>query len=184
MNDIDQQLRDYYESQRLPEEKIDEILGSGQTRRSNFRRHWIGLAAAAVIILCLLGVFFLRQWQPSLEIQVADEVLKNHAKQLAPEIHAAGFAEIQAALPRLDFPIVPTQSDILASLVVQGGRYCSIQGELAAQISLLDALGEPCTLYIAPLTESLAQLRPGIYEREKGVVQIWHDQHRIFAIAR
>ncbi|MGF1678894.1 MAG: hypothetical protein ACFCUX_06845, partial [Candidatus Methylacidiphilales bacterium] len=133
----------------------------------------------------LLGVSVLwLQRGPTLESAIAADVWKNHRKQLAPEVTTASFAEIQVALPRLTFPITPTQPDMLAGLQILGGRYCSILDELAAQISLLDADGHPCTLYVAPLTPQFASITPGILRTESGSVQIWTDAHRVFAMAR
>lgn len=185
MNDLDQKLRDYYQTQSLPDAKVDEILGTTKMIRPVFWRQpgWIA-AAVAVVILIGMGAMLLRQSQPPLESIVAKEVIKNHAKQLAPEILTADFTKIQTALPKLDFPIAPTRPELLAGLSVQGGRYCSIQQELAAQISLLSADEKPCTLYIVPLTEDFTKISPGVYEEKGGTVQIWQDTHRLFVLAR
>ncbi|WOO41382.1 hypothetical protein [Rubellicoccus peritrichatus] len=185
MNNLDQKLRDYYQSQSLPDAKIDEILSTGKIVRPAFWNQTRWIAAVAIIVLLIgAGAITFHQTQPSLENMIAAEVLKNHAKQLAPEINSSDFNEIQSALPKLEFSIAPTQPDLLAGLRVQGGRYCSIQEELAAQISLLDNEGKSCTLYIAPLTETLLAAEPGIYEQKDGKVQIWHDTHRLFAVVR
>ncbi|MEO0794379.1 MAG: hypothetical protein AAFX93_04400 [Verrucomicrobiota bacterium] len=185
MNDTDQELRDYYESQRLPDSIVEEILAAGRIVHPPFWRQPQFIAVAATIALLLLvGGLIYQSARPSLESIVTAEVLKNHAKQLAPEVSTSDFAEIQSALPKLGFPISPTKPELLSGLSVQGGRYCSLQKEIAAQISLLDPAGKPCTLYIAPLTEPLLAIDPGVYEQDGGVVQIWRDTHRLFALAR
>jgi len=184
MNDLDQQLRDYYQSHSLPDDRVARILESGKIVRPPFWKQPALWAIAASLTL-LIGISFL--WlrpEPSMESTVAADVWKNHRKQLAPEVATASFAEIQAALPRLDFRIAPTRPEMLAGLQILGGRYCSILDELAAQISLVDADGRPCTLYIAPLTPPLTSITPGIVRTESGTVQIWTDAHRVFAMAR
>lgn len=184
MKEIEEKLREYYASQHLTDAKVDAIFDATETvvRPTIWQRPAVLMPIACGLCLLLAGaiVFFLLT--PTLEEKVVAEVLKNHAKQYAPEVHTENFERIQAALTRLDFPITPTQPEMLASLSVQGGRYCSIHGELAAQIALVDGEGNRSTLYIAPLTETLEEIDPGMYETEVGSVQIWHDQQRIFAL--
>lgn len=185
MNNLDQNLRDYYASQLLPPDRVAYILESGRIVRPRPAKFTTWLAAAAAVVVLLAGWALLSQTlRPSLQMLAAAEVAKNHSKQLAPEIMTTDFAQIQVALPRLDFAITPTQADFLAGLRVLGGRYCSIQGELAAQISLQDTDGKPCTLYIAPLTPELAQIPPVIRQVGETQVQFWHDAHRLYALAR
>lgn len=184
MSDLNQKLRDYYATQSLSEDRVARILETGNIIRPPVWRQPVLLAfAASIALLLVVSVLWLRP-APPIEAVVAADVWKNHEKQLAPEVATASFAEIQSALPRLAFPITPTQPDMLAGLQILGGRYCSILDELAAQISLVDADGRPCTLYVAPLTPQLASLTPGIVRTESGTVQIWTDAHRVFAMAR
>ncbi len=184
MNDLDQKIRDYYQSQSLSDDSVARILETGQLVRPPFWRQPALLAFAASIVLVIgISLLWLRPG-PAIEVAVAGDVWKNHQKQLAPEITTSSFAEIQSALPRLEFPIAPTQREMLAGMEIVGGRYCSILGELAAQISLVDAAGESGTLYVAPLTEALSEIIPGVYRLENGTVQIWTDAHRVFALAR
>ncbi len=185
MIELDQKLRDYYQSQSLPEHRVAHILETSRMiRRPFWKQHAVRLAIAASIAL-LLSLSIHGFWSgPAIEILVARDVWNNHRKQLAPEVTTSSFAEIQSALPRLDFAIAPTQPEMLAGMKLAGGRYCSILDELAAQISLVDATGQPGTLYVAPLTPPLAKVTPGIYRMEHGTVHIWTDAHRIFALAR
>ena len=44
---------------------------------------------------------------------------------------------------------------------------CSVQGQLAAQIALRDGEGNPCTLYVVPLTDTLARVRPGVVTADR-----------------
>lgn len=183
MNELDQKLRDYYQSQSLSDDRLDQILATTKMIRHPFWRQPALLAAACIALL--LGISALFVWPgPKLEATVAQDVWKNHQKQLAPEIATSSFAEIQTALPRLAFPIAPTRPDMFAGMRLIGGRYCSILDELAAQISLVDAEGNPCTLYVAPLAPPLSKITPGVHRIEGGTVQIWTDAHRVFALAR
>ncbi len=184
MSNLDQQLRDYYQSHTLSTESVARILETGKMVRPPFWKQPTLLGIAACIALLLSVSTLLMKPGPTREATVVADVWKNHQKQLAPEITTTNFAEIQAALPRLAFPLAPTQPEMLAGMRMIGGRYCSILDELAAQINLVDAAGHPCTLYVAPLTPQLAKINAGIHPTETGSVQIWTDAHRVFALAR
>lgn len=184
MNDLDQNLRDYYQSQTLSGDRVARILEAGKIVRPPSWKQPVRWAIAACLALVLGATFLWLNTGPSMETAVAEDVWKNHRKQLAPEVVTSSFSEIQAALPRLDFTIAPTRPEMLAGLQVRGGRYCSILDELAAQISLVDRDGKSCTLYVAPLTPPLSSIAPGVVRTESGTVQIWTDAHRLFAIAR
>ncbi len=185
MKELDEKLRDYYGGQSLSDDRVEKILASAKVVRMPFYRQPGWIAAAAAIALLLVGVVLVLPGGGSgLDQRIAVEVAKNHSKALASEVSSESFARIQAALPRLDFRIAPTRPEMLAGLTVLGGRYCSIQGELAAQIALRDEEGRACTLYVAPLTEALDQARTGVREVDGVGVETWRDAHRLFVLAR
>jgi hypothetical protein len=185
MKTLDQELRDYYASQSLSADSVENILASAKMVRPPVWRQpaWIAAAAALALLLSTVAVLVQRM-PPEITTLVAVEVAGNHKKHLEPEVRAANFAAIQKALPRLDFSIAPTRPDLLAGLTVRGGRYCSVQGELAAQIAMNDSTGNPCTLYVAPLTDALARVKPGMTTADGVQIQLWRDAHRLYVLAR
>jgi hypothetical protein len=185
MKTLDQELRDYYASQSLSADSVEHILATAKIVRPPVWRQPTWIAAAAGLMLLLTAVAVLVQrTPPGITSLVAAEVAGNHLKHLEPEVRAIDFAAIQKALPRLDFSIAPTRPDLLAGLTVHGGRYCSVQGQLAAQIALRDGEGNPCTLYVAPLTDTLARVKPGVVTADGLQIQLWHDAHRLYVLAR
>jgi hypothetical protein len=185
MKALDQALRDYYGSQSLSADSVEHILAAAKIVRPPPWRQpaWIAAAAASLLLLCAIGALVQRT-PPGITNLVAAEVAENHRKHLEPEVRASDFAAIQKSLPRLDFSIAPIQPGMLAGLTVQEGRYCSVQGQLAAQIALRDGNGNPCTIYVVPLTESLARVRRGVVTSGGVQVQLWHDAHRLYVLAR
>ena len=185
MKTLDQELRDYYASQCLSADRVEHIFAAARIVRPPVWRQpgWIAAAAALVLLLSAVAVLVQRT-PPGITDLVAAEVAGNHNKRLEPEVRAADFAAIQKALPRLDFSIAPTRADLLAGLTVQGGRYCSVQGQLAAQIALRDVEGNPCTLYVVPFTDTLARVKPGVVTAGGVQIQLWHDAHRVYVLAR
>ncbi|MDA1316228.1 MAG: hypothetical protein O2968_23155 [Acidobacteria bacterium] len=185
--DLDNHLRAHYAAQRLPAERVARILAVSDTvagPASWWRRpQW--LAAAAALVLLIGGAGFWWRAPVRMTARVAAEVAHNHLKGEAPEVQADRFGPIQLALAKLYFPLAPSAAHPLPDrLTLVGGRYCSVQGEPAAQIRLLEPDGHPCTLYVTRSTGNrLASVRPGEYEAAGVRVRIWHDEGRLFAMA-
>lgn len=184
---LDERLRTYYAAQRLPDERVARILAASNAvvGPANWWQRPQWLAAAAALVLLLGGAGFWWRAPARMTARVAAEVAHNHLKGEAPEVQAARFGPIQLALAKLDFPLAPSAAHPLPDrLTLVGGRYCSVQGEPAAQIRLLEPDGHPCTLYVTRSTGNrLAAVRPGEYEAEGVRVRIWHDEGRLFAMA-
>lgn len=183
MGEVDQRIRDYYSQQGLDDPALDRIYQAGRLTR---RRWWAvaGWAVAAVLALILsLSAILLPLPDEQLTESVGLEVVKNHEKQLSPETEGTSFQEIQVALPRLSFALAPEHPNLLGDWRLAGGRYCSLGGELAAQINLQNSRGERATLYIAPLTSSLEKVDPCIRRYDGAEVHFWRDAHRLFALA-
>lgn len=185
MNDLDQKLRDYYADQRLSPAKLDHLLELDSLMHRPARRMPTWQVCAAALALALgPGLWAGRVILDLPSRAVTAEVVKNHRKSLEPEILSGDFTVIQAGLSRIDFALSPTQPELLVGYKVRGGRYCSLQGELAAQINLIAPDGTPCTLYVAPLRSEVRPPRQGVRQHEGSTVQIWHDAHRLFVLAR
>lgn len=183
MSELNQRIRDYYAQQELDAAALERVYKAGRLAR----RSWWGPAgwavAAAVALVFTLSPIFLPLPDDSLTESVGLEVLKNHEKQLAPEATGTSFQEIHSALPRLRFALAPERTELLGDWRPEGGRYCSLAGELAAQISLENSRGERATLYIAPLTSTLEGVDPCVRRYEDAELHFWRDAHRLFALA-
>lgn len=190
MDKLDQQLRDYYQEQALPSAKVESILESGTLVvvpwwRSP--RHVLPIAAVLVFALLGLGFFASSMMVPhasQLAYAVAKEVAKAHNKALAPEVVTHSYATLQAQLNQVDFPLQPKADALAAACTLLGGRYCSIQGELAAQLRLQDAAtGTLYTLFVTKETPQLAKLKESNRWVEGDNVRFWREGDRFFALA-
>ncbi len=190
MDRLDQQLRDYYQEQKLPSAKVESILESGTLVvvpwwRSP--RHVLPLAA--VFVFALLGLGFMASSLTTSETSqlaysVAKEVAKAHNKALAPEVVTQSYTTLQAQLHRVDFSLQPKADALAAACTLLGGRYCSIQGELAAQLRLQDArTGTLYTLFVTKETPQLEKLKASNRWVEGDNVRFWREGDRFFALA-
>jgi len=184
----EQPLRDYYREQALDESALRRIHESalfaspGKSRRARRKP----LAAAAVVLVLLLagGALVWRAATPDVTELVAREVRTNYAKDLEPEVRAGDFAELAAGLPRLGFALTPTLESVpLAGWRVVGGRYCSLVGELAAQVNLTDEAGREALLYVVPLVGGLRAVEVGPHSHEDADIHVWKDARRLYVQA-
>ena len=177
MNPIDTQIKEYYQKQTLPEENLQAMQPPVD---SPAPRPWLlPFAAAAAVVLAI----FL--WKPAdLTQAVATEIAKNHSAQLEMEIRTSDYREIAAKLDRIKFSLTPPSGEFSRQFTLIGGRYCSIQNELAAQLRVQEnATGKMHTLYITPLTDDFSALKETT-QAIKGVkVRLWKEGDRFFGLA-
>ena len=179
MNPIDTQIKEYYQKQTLPEENLRALQPPEDMPQPSQWPWLLPLAAAAV---ALLTIFL---WKPSsLPQAVAAEIAKNHNAQLAMEISSSDYQEVAAKLDRIDFSLTPPRGEFSRQFTLIGGRHCSIQTELAAQLRVREnTTGKMHTFYVTPLTIDLGALKKTT-QTVKGVkVRLWKEGGRFFGLA-
>jgi len=197
MVDVDTLAKNYYEAQQLDQAKINELLtldgsssftnqGNQQARvanRSRFVSTFIGIAATLFLAISLVITLNLNL-SASLGERVADEITMNHLKNLAVEYPIGDINQLSAAMTDLGFSLrQPTHSE-LAGLTLIGARYCSIQGQIAAQLKYQYQDNKITTLYQTqsnPLLENLA-----FNDEDHDGVQIivWRDSDIVYGLAK
>jgi hypothetical protein len=181
---ISEKLRDYYAGQELSNDAIRRIHENAKlTRPSLFSfRPILGLATAAVALVSV-AVFYLGL-TPGLDDRIDSEVRKNYAKDLDPEVKANDFDTLATGLSRLGFALAPTTSSSrLEGWKVEGGRYCSLDGEFAAQVNLTDEAGRKSLLYVVSLSENLDRTDVGERTYDDATLRLWKDDGRLFVQA-
>jgi hypothetical protein len=185
MKTLEQQVRDYYGSQSLPNERVQSITQLGRAVAPSNRLAWALGAAAAVAVLAAVALVLTRPNRADLTQMVVAEIAKNHAKHLAPEVASDRYEEVQAKLSRLEFSARPAAEFLLRDFQLLGGRYCSVQSEFAAQLKLREnASGAICTLYVVPQTPALQQVKADTRVVNGVRVQVWSEDGRLFGLAR
>ena len=159
-------------------------LPEGHERRAAFMR-WGALAAVGAVLLVWMGyagLFDTRLEGAALARAVAGEVALNHTKSLRPDVLTGSFDEL--GLDRLDFePRMPLRlADI--GLVLEGARYCSIQGQIAAQLVLRDEAGTRLTLYQTRLSPGLTSVPDAELSLDGARVELWTEGDLLLGLAR
>jgi len=83
----------------------------------------------------------------------------------------------------LDFGLARPES-LAANYRLIGGRYCSIQGRLAAQLKVEDTnSGEIATLYITPVTERLIGISDQQVVHDNVNIKLWKADNFFYGLA-
>ena len=182
MDTHEDNIRRHYEGKVLPSGVAADILAEGEhAYRSHAWRFLPMLLTAAVLIVAFLAV---DRYTGALELndRILAEIAMNHTKQLDVEFPTAQYEALQNKLDRLDFDISPEPS-LRQNHDLIGGRYCSIQGQLAAQLKLRSGAGRIQTLYVTRLTDDLESIVPQTTQHEGIPIRTWMLDDRFFCLA-
>ena len=143
------------------------------------------LQVAVIGTVLILGTLLLQRYFAVREVTdlAMTEIAMNHEKHLAMETISADYAVVGRQLAKLDFALrAPVGLD--NELVLLGGRYCSIQGQLAAQLKLRnDNSGQVHTLFVTPIGERLADIGEQQLLHKNIAVKLWQESDLFFALA-
>ena len=179
MNTLEGEIRKYYNDKTLPAKSVHRMLGATAHARSGI---WGYVLIAATVILGI-GLYTSLDRAQSLTDRVLQEIVMNHEKALDIEVAAADYEELQSRMDRIDFDISPNAA-IRKSYELKGGRYCSIQGELAAQLKIRHRETRIVhTLYVTRLSPTLDRLSDRSYIKTATRIRLWKDNGRFFGLA-
>lgn len=198
---LHQGLQEHIENVSLSDEQLDELIQlqntvvpksfistSKITRYSKITK--ISGIAATVLIAAVIGLFYSTQQTPIGE-KIAHEVSKNHLKLKPLEVNSNKLQDLNEYFTMLDFKLVSSKILIDPNWVLLGGRYCTIQGNTAAQLRIKNlTTGKIETLYQAPFfanqydnVPSIDKGQTPIEEYSKGMqVKIWTEKGVLFAL--
>jgi len=198
-NHINDQVKNYYQDQTLSSDKMDQLLNladsssSTLTKQNIWRRRFSIAASVCIFALITLQFapnnyfsnYFNNKFFNNKELAtlVSEEIALNHNKQLAIEFSANSFAELREQMKKLDFTPVSSTQLANAGFTFLGARYCSIQGQLAAQIKLKNKDGIIQTLYQTQLNNKLKALPEKSYVVNGVRIKQWQEKGIFFGLA-
>ncbi|WP_067520673.1 hypothetical protein [Endozoicomonas ascidiicola] len=196
---LPQALKDHFSNHELSEDQLQILL----TRQSSiktvpmtiglrekfsallrlFKRPSVLLAPVLVLmvtVIIIAPVMILND----LTEQVVNEVAYNHNKQMAMEVQSSQLDQVAGYLSQLGFPLIGSKYLPSNQWELLGGRYCSIQGKLAAQLKLRNRQNNRIyTFYQSLLPEPMASLKR--YESYvDGIrVSLWQENNLLLGLA-
>jgi|GEM_PF-1975210 len=178
----DQRLIDHYQSQQMSSDRLHTIFNETQ---SIGRNRIIGFSLAASLLLFSLA--FLTH-QNILASHQTDTVLReaalNHSSKLKMDSEAQTLAGLQGELDELLFEMKLPESSFFNKLAVLGGRYCTINGQLAAHLKLIDpGTSEQFSLFLTPSGSNLVALKSDDVDVAGVDVKLWQENDVVYALA-
>lgn len=155
-----------------------------QIHRARRKLHG-ALGWAALALICLSAVLIWRVIvRPSPEERAAEEIATSHGNAEPVELAAAiGYDGFERELTELDFVVTAPDHPATDGLTLEGARYCSVQGERAAQITLRDRDGNRYTLFEVDAAEFQRLDLPAEIEVDGVRVVMWEADGVMFGLA-
>lgn len=141
-------------------------------------------AACLLLVGVVLSLSLLNQ--SSLSEQVMSEIAYNHKKEMPVEVASSSINAIGKYLNRLDFSLISSSALTGAGWELIGGRYCAINGKLAAQLKVKNVSDNKVyTLYQAASGDDLSEATKVSHtEMVDGVeVLIWKEKGLLLGLA-
>ena len=197
-------VKDYYQDKSLNDEKMQRLMNmSNQLAEKDSPKvkisddSWITtfvvqqklalVASLMVVVVSFWGFSHFEQnriFKDNFSQVVAQEIALNHRKQLNLDFNEIEYSNLNKLMQKLDFQIIKSNHINMAGLEVVGARYCSIQGNIAAQIRLRDENNKVFTLYQTKLTDMLKK-NPENNIQSVGRVDVkqWQENGLFFGLA-
>jgi len=172
----------WFESSRQWVSKLLDYFYRGD-KATSLKLSW-SISALAVAFVLVIGIK--ASLLPSLDEKVVREIAYNHNKQAAMEIKSAALADIGNYLNKLDFSLINSERFSSPEWQLLGGRYCSIQGHLAAQLRIRNnETGKEMTLYQTQLPKQSPAISDGHLGYDAGVkVELWSEKGLVLGLAQ
>ena len=188
-------VKGYVESQQLSSEQLQGLTHMLNAKHEHGKRKSLVKVRAIAVVLVLslaLGMFWSFGVNRQVDVSqlIAEEVSYNHLKMKPMEVSSSSLSDVRAYFSKLDFSLSRSQFVANNNLQLIGGRYCSIQGETAAQLRMQDkATGDIQIVYQAPYNKELFRELPKLQEGQDPVrhyvngigVDVWVEKGILFA---
>ena len=202
MKHLEKKIKEHYIEKRLSNASLNRIIALGEeakilksdtqptsTQSSNLHG-WLASRNLQVVgilfsVAIILGIFIGKNTflNDNISNLVLEEISMNHNKRLAVEYPIQEYEALRTAMARLDFKLVPPKI-LSTNYQLIGGRYCSIQGRLAAQLKIRHTGdGKLATLYITPITERLATITTQQSVTDHVEITLWKNATYLYGLA-
>ena len=143
------------------------------------------LKAAAVVLLAVGSWAVLsNRGAGGIARSIAEEIAMNHNKHLDAEFETASYAELRRTMDRLDFSLIEPHRAGVDGLRLLGARYCSIQGQLVAQLRLETGDGQHVTLFQTASAGDLQRLEETQLRAGGLAIELWREDGVFLGMAR
>lgn len=129
---LKRQLKRHYAKQQLNERQLDQLLHLKTTNHPK-RKTLISSVAACLFVA---GCIYLYDMSTHDYSVISKDIAYNHNSKLQMEVVSTQLHTVQGHLSKLGFKLVNSTKIQRDNLQLIGGRYCNINGKIAAQMQL------------------------------------------------
>lgn len=183
------QVKEYFGQYELTSNQLQELEAAQENvQKGKIARGYVrygSIVAASLIIFSLIGYFWrITPRQMNLE-SLPQEIAYHHNKKMDSEIKTHSYPELKTFLAKLDFNLIQSKRLPSDEWELLGGRYCSLQGRLAAQIKIKNKKDNKVyTLYQLAIPEDIDSPIKSFEAYSGGAkVKIWSENDLLLGIA-
>jgi len=185
---IKEATKKYYEQFSLSENQLNSLESRVKNTKKEInyaRGQKLATLAASIVGVFFLGFLVYQNNTLTIKEQLIEEIAYNHKKNLNPEIISSSFKQVRQYFSKLDFVPVNSKTLPTAEWELIGGRYCSLQNELAVQLRLRDKKSDNVyTWYQLSNKNNLIHISETYDVFKDGMrVQIWEENGIIHGLA-
>ncbi|WP_104400870.1 hypothetical protein [Vibrio penaeicida] len=173
-------LSEFYSEKSLSSEQLLTLQSRVNKRNSTVFPYAV-VATLLVFVLSAALLFPLKNRY----FDISAEIAYNHNSQMQMEIASHSLEDIAQYLNRLDFSLIASQQLPAKDWQLLGARYCSIEGKIAAQISVKNRETKQIhTLYQAQKPDGITSNIEQYQAEVDGVsVKLWEENGLLIGLA-
>ncbi|MCJ8339561.1 MAG: hypothetical protein MJK10_13920 [Pseudomonadales bacterium] len=175
------QLRAHYLQQQLSSRQLQQL--QGLTANSN-RHFFSAITAVAASTIFALGLYLFNFSTPDYS-NISREIAYNHNSKMQMEVLSPALNDVKGHLNRLGFNLVSSSKLDSEKLHLIGGRYCNINGKIAAQMKLQHSETKKVyTFYQAKMPADIVDSFEEVEVLIDGVkVKLWREKGLLMGLA-
>lgn len=180
-NDLSSQLKTHYAAQQLTNDQLDTLL---HLRKANSKKQKLTFASLAASLIIIPGLFLYTLLQQDYRM-ISKDIAYNHNSLLQMEVMSGELKTVQGHLNKLGFTLVNSHKIEKGNLQLLGGRYCNINGKIAAQMQLKhNKTNTTYTFYQAKLASDVIENFKTHEVIINGVkVKLWQEKGLLMGLA-
>lgn len=175
------QLRNHYANQQLSERQLAQLQQLSRPHR--YSKYLLTGAFAACFVLLIAGYIY--QVNHHNISTISREIAYNHNSRMQMEVLSPELQTVQGRLNRLGFQLVASNKLEKGKWQLIGGRYCNINGKIAAQMQLRHAESKAIyTYYQAKVPRDfINQLNDNETAIDGVKIKLWREKGLLMGLA-
>jgi len=176
-----EQLNSHYLDKHLSPEQLEKLQQLKSSRKtSNNKRYIISTCALVCISISYLTFFHSHD-----DNHISKQIAYNHSIKLQMEVLSPDYNTVQNHLNKLGFKLVSSTKIESKEWKLIGGRYCNLNGKIAAQLKVHNAkTGSEYTFYQAKLSaDDIEDITDNEMYIDGIKVQLWREKGLLMGLA-